>query len=89
MSNSQTAVRYRAKFKDLKLGTLAGTEILLCELEMELRPVRGRHGLFSLHYRHTGRQSTLRLFTKHGAMEKARLMFREQLSDWIEVPDVE
>lgn len=75
----------RATFRDLKVSVLGKPEKIPCRIEMELRPVVWRPGLYSIIYVTTGRAVNQRCYTRNMAEEKLRIMFVEQLTPWTEV----
>jgi len=80
---ASTELKYfRATFKDMKVAVLDRTEVVHCELEIELRQIPGRVDLYYLFWVNNGRVVSERRRTLRNAKEFARSLFIEQLTEW-------
>lgn len=80
---------YSATFRNLKVPTKSGTELLKCELEMLLIPSMVRTWLYYVCYAVHRKPVSLQLRTLQQAKEATRLLFEEQLTEWVSRDEIE
>lgn len=77
-----------AKFRGLKLPVFGKTQIVKCELEIEMRALPSNPELFVLLWRFSGKLATEGRYDFEHAKDTAAQMFAEQIEPWrdLELP---
>jgi|SRR5882762_960265 len=83
MTETKYVCSYRAKFRNLKVPVGTHSEVVHCELVMELWRAHSRPHLFEIHFATNGKAASRRLYTLLNAKEACRKLFQEQLSEWV------
>ena len=78
-------VALRAKFRNLKLTMFGRPEVVQCEMLIDIVPVNVSSGLYEIQYALNHRPASGRRFTLLTAKEKVRMMFQEQLTEWVPI----